>query len=120
MSDLYKSNIVKEKSYHFALRIIKLYKFLTEKQRDLSLFRQVLRSGTSIGANIEEAIGGVSRKDFLNKIYIAHKESRETSYWLRLLFNSGYLPKESFDSIISDCDELIKITGKIISTTKRK
>jgi four helix bundle protein len=118
LAEFYKSNLIKDKSYNFALRIIKLYKYLSTNNKDISLLKQVLRSGTSIGANIEEAIGAVSKKDFLNKIYIAHKESRETSYWLRLLFDSDYINKVSFDSIIADCDELIKITGKIISTIR--
>jgi len=80
-----KENILVDKSYSFALRIIKLYKYLCENKKEFVLGKQVLRSGTSIGANIEEACGGQSRKDFYAKINIAHKECRETNYWLRLL-----------------------------------
>jgi len=96
-----------------------LNKYLVDSKKEFLLSRQILRSGTSIGANVEEAIGGVSRKDFLNKIFIGHKEARETSYWLRLLFDSGYIEKKMFDSMIYDCNELIKITGKIISTSRK-
>jgi len=116
---LEKDNIIIDKSYKFALRIVKLNKYLVDSKKEFLLSRQILRSGTSIGANVEEAIGGVSRKDFLNKIFIGHKEARETSYWLRLLFDSGYIEKKMFDSMIYDCNELIKITGKIISTSRK-
>jgi four helix bundle protein len=111
------NNLIKEKSYEFALRIINVYKFLTNSKSEYLLSKQLLRCGTSIGANIEEAIGGISKKDFLNKLYISHKESRETSYWIRLLRDSNYIDDKSSESLLNDCDELIKITGKIISTT---
>ena len=113
-----KDNIIKEKSFKFSLRIIKLYKYLCEEKKEFVLSKQVLRSGTSIGANIEEAIGGISKKDFLNKLYTSYKEARETDYWLRLLRESEYLDKKLADSLCKDCEELIKITGKIISTSK--
>ena len=116
---LEKENILINKSYKFALRIINLNKFLNDNHHIYQLSKQILRSGTSIGANVEEAIGAASRKDFINKIFIGHKEARETSYWLRLLHDSGYIDKKMFDSIISDCDDLIKISGKIISTSKK-
>ena len=114
-----KENIIKDKSYKFALRIIKLYQFLSVQKQEFVLSKQVLRSGTSIGANIEEANGAVSRKDFVNKLYTAHKESRETRYWINLLRDSGYIEANASDSLIADCDDLIKITGKIISTAKK-
>ncbi|MCE1164169.1 MAG: four helix bundle protein [Bacteroidetes bacterium] len=114
-----RENIVKDKSYKFALRIIKLYQFLYNQKHESVLSKQVLRSGTSIGANIEEANGAMSRKDFLNKMYIAHKESRETHYWINLLRDSGYIDEKPACSLISDCEELIRITGKIISSTKK-
>lgn len=78
-----------------------------------------LRCGTSIGANIEEAIGGQSKKDFINKIAIAYKEARECHYWIRLLSDSGYIEIKSSDSLLKDCEELIKLSGKIISTSKQ-
>jgi four helix bundle protein len=84
-------NVVQEKSYAFALRIVRMYRHLTEKRKEFVLSKQILRSGTSIGANIEEAIGGQSGRDFLAKLNIAYKEARETHYWLRLLHDSGYL-----------------------------
>lgn len=114
-----KENIVKDKSYSFSLRIIKLYKHLADNEKEFVLSKQVLRCGTSIGANIEEAIGGQSKKDFINKISIAYKEARECHYWIRLLRDSNYLESESADTILNDCDELIKLTGKIISSSKQ-
>ncbi|MEF3691737.1 MAG: four helix bundle protein [Candidatus Moraniibacteriota bacterium] len=113
-----KNNIVQEKSYSFAIRVVKLYKYLIENQKEFILSKQILRSGTSIGANIEEAIGGQSKKDFLSKISIAYKEARETSYWLRILKDSNYLKLKQFESIFSDLEEIQKILIKIIKTTK--
>ena len=92
-------NIIQQKSYAFALRIIKLYMYLKDEKNEYTLSKQVLRSGTSIGANIEEAIGGQSSKDFLAKISIAYKEARETHYWIRLLGDSGFIkPNEKHHS----------------------
>jgi four helix bundle protein len=93
-------SIVKEKSYNFALRIVKLYKHLIEVKKEFVLSKQLLRCGTSIGANVEEALGGQSDKDFIAKISIAYKESRETNYWLRLLKDSDYLKGISKNSIL--------------------
>jgi len=111
-------NVVREKSYQFALRSIKLYRWFSEEKREYVLSKQVLRSGTSIGANVEEAIGAQSEKDFRAKMSIAYKEARETSYWLRLLHDSKYIDKASFESIHNDCEELLKILGSIIKTMK--
>jgi four helix bundle protein len=80
-----RDNVIQEKSYIFAIRIVRLYKYLIKQQKEFVLAKQILRSGTSIGANIEEAIGGQSKKDFLSKLSIAYKEARETNYWLRIL-----------------------------------
>jgi len=113
-------NIALEKSYKFALRIIKLYQYLTVEKREYVLSKQILRSGTSIGANIEEAVGGFSRKDFLAKISIAYKEARETKYWLRLLTDGGYLKKFFFDSIFGDCDELCRILAQTLITSQKQ
>jgi len=112
-----KHNIVQEKSYAFALRIIRLYKYLCTKN-EYELSKQILRSGTSIGANIEEAIGGQSTKDFISKLSIAYKEARETHYWLRLLHDSDYIETKDFETIIHDCTELLKLIGSIQQTTK--
>ena len=112
-----KENIVKNKSYAFAIRIINLYKDLTLKRKEYILSKQLLRSGTSIGANIEESVGAQSRSDFLSKLSISYKEARETSYWLRLLKDTGYLTKIEFNSINGDCEEILRILGKIQKST---
>ncbi|MDQ3022720.1 MAG: four helix bundle protein [Bacteroidota bacterium] len=114
-----RENVIKEKSYKFALRIVNLYKYLIENKREFVLSKQILRSGTSIGANIEEGIGSQSKKDFINKFCIAHKEARETHYWIRLLRDSDFLENHLSESLINDCDEILKITGKIISTSRK-
>ncbi|MBO0932265.1 four helix bundle protein [Fibrella aquatilis] len=113
-------NILLQKSFDFALRIIKMYQWLIEKHRIYSLADQILRSGTSIGANSEEAIGGYSIRNFAAKIGNSYKEARETRYWLRLLYGSGYIEKPMFDSMLSDCEELIRILGSIKKTTQHK
>ena len=113
-----KENPARDKSYDFALRIIKLYKYLIYEKKEFVLSKQVLKSGTSIGANVEEAIGGPSRRDFLAKISIAYKETRETHYWLRLLRDSNFLEKNVAHSLLGNCEELLKILGSIQKTTK--
>ena len=111
---------VRDKSYTFALKIVKLYRTLSEGKREFVLSKQVLRSGTSIGANIEEALGGQSEKDFQSKLLIAYKEARETHYWLRLLHDSGYIDDKNFDSISLDCNELLRLLGSITKSMKEK
>ncbi len=96
------NNVIQEKSYAFALRIVKLYRYLCDEKKEFILSKQIMRSGTSIGANIEEAIGGQSDRDFLSKLSIAYKEARETHYWLRLLRDSNILEDQHTDSIIID------------------
>ncbi|MFH0794763.1 MAG: four helix bundle protein [bacterium] len=113
-----KDNVIQQKSYAFAVRIVRLYQHLSAKKKEFVLSKQALRSGTSIGANVEEAIGGQSRADFLSKMSIAYKEARETSYWLRLLKDTGYLSQSEFDSIHSDAEELCRIIATIQKTTK--
>jgi len=114
-------NIIKEKSRTFALRIIRLYKYLTLNKKEYVLSKQVLRSGTSIGANIEEAQGAQTKKDFVAKIYISHKEARETKYWLELLRDGNILEKEFSKSIVDDCEEICRILASIqISCNRRK
>ena len=111
-------NIILEKSYKFSLRIVKLYLHLWEQKNEYNLSKQVLDSGTSIGANIEEGIGGSSRKDFKAKFDIAYKEARETNYWLRLLRDSQILETNLANSLIIDCEELLKIITAILNTLK--
>lgn len=111
-------NIILVKSKAFALRIIKLYRYLVENHRISALANQVLKSGTSIGANIREAIRAQSKPDFYSKMNISLKESDETAYWLELLYESDYISKEQFDSIYIDCQEIIKILASITKTQK--
>lgn len=113
-----KENIIQQKSYTFAIKIIELYKHLTETKKEFILSKQLLRSGTSIGANIEEAIGGQSKKDFISKLSIAYKEARETRYWLSLIRDTKYMTQEELSQIFDQCEEIIKIIGKIQSTIK--
>ncbi len=114
------NNVIQEKSFHFAERIVNLYRHLTVKEKEYVISKQVLRSGTSIGANVEESIGSTSIKDFQNKLSIAYKEARETRYWLKLLFSGKYINEKLFSSFINDVDELCKILGSIIKTLKSK
>ena len=111
-------NIVFEKSKKFAVRIINLYKYLNAEKKEYVLSKQILRSGTSIGANVSEALCAISRKDFLAKMYIAFKECAETKYWLDLLCETDYLNKEQYDSIVMDCSEIQKLLSAITKTTK--
>src|SRR5215218_10001179 len=111
-------SILKEKSYHFALRIENLYKFIVADKREYVLSKQVLRSGTSIGANVEEAGQGQSKADFIHKLAIAQKESFETHYWLRLLRDSEILSAKLAESLIDDCIEIQKIITASIKTAK--
>jgi len=113
-----KENVIKEKSYTFALRIIKVYKYLSEEQREFVLSKQVLRSGTSIGALVKEAEHAQSKADFINKMNIALKEANETEYWLMLLKDSDYIDEKSFNSIYQDCAEILKLLISIVKTTK--
>jgi four helix bundle protein len=113
-----KKNVIKDKSFAFALRIVKLYQFLCDTKKEYILSKQVLRSGTSIGANVRESEHGQSKADFIHKISIALKEANETEYWLELLFQSGYLDENLFLSIKQDCEEILKILTAIVKTSK--
>lgn len=113
------ASILKEKSYSFALRIVKLYQFLCEEKKEYILSKQILRSGTAIGASVREAEFGQSLADFRSKMSIALKEANETDYWLNLLKDSGYLSEKMFQSISKDCIELIKILVATVKTTKQ-
>jgi len=114
-----KENIVMNKSYAFALRIIKLYKYLIADKKEYVLSKQVLRSGTSIGALVKEAEHAQSKADFINKMNVALKEANETEYWLMLLKDSDYMDEISFSSIHSDISELIKLLASIVKTSKQ-
>ncbi len=114
-----KENIIKEKSFRFALRIIKLSKFFKNEQKDFVLSKQILRSGTSIGALIHEAEHAQSKADFINKLSIALKEANETDYWIELLFQSENITKESYQFLKPDIQELIKLLVTIIKTSKK-
>ncbi|MGA1847601.1 four helix bundle protein [Deferribacter abyssi] len=110
-------NLIKEKSYKFALEIIELYKFLNFNQKEYVMAKQILKSGTSIGANIEEAQAAQSKKDFLAKMSIASKEARETLYWLKLLDDSGYLKNyHNKDLLFTEINSIINILTKIVKT----
>ena len=112
-------NVILEKSFQFSLRILKLFRHLRDNKVERELCSQLLRSGTSIGANIEEAIGGFSRKDFTHKLEIAYREARETKYWIRLLKEGDLLEEKLAESFLNDCEEVLKILGSIIHSTKR-
>ncbi len=110
-------NIVQTKSYRFAVEIIGLYKELVSK-KEYVLSKQILKSGTSVGANIEEAIGAYSKKDFFSKITISYKEARETLYWLKLLKETDYISKEQFIRYFQSIEEIIRILTKIQKTLR--
>ena len=115
-----KANIVQQKSFSFAIRIVNLYKYLVSEKKEFVLSKQLLKSGTSIGANVEESIGGQSEKDFLSKLSISYKEARETIYWLKLLKETEYISKNEFESMYNEAEEICKILAKIIITLKSK
>ncbi|MNS37011.1 hypothetical protein D3C72_692110 [compost metagenome] len=115
-----KENVIQVKSYAFAVRIVKVYQYLCEEKKEYVLSKQLLRSGTSIGANIEEAIGGQSDKDFFAKLTIAYKEARETHYWIRLLTDTNYISKKENESLLNDINELLRIIGSIQKTLRSK
>ena len=115
-----KKSILKDKSKAFALRVIRLYKYLCEEKKEYILSKQLLRSGTSIGANIAEAFYGQSEADFVSKLSIAQKETGETMYWLELLHESEYLKRNEYDSIYSDAEELIRLLTSSIKTVKER
>ncbi len=111
-------SILKTKSYNFALRTIKLYKYLVDEKKEYVLSKQILRSGTSVGANIEEANQAQSKADFVHKLSIAHKEAFETNYWLRLLRDSEILETKIAESLLEDCEEIQRMLTSSIKTSK--
>ena len=112
-------DVLQEKSYQFALRIVKLSRYLSTEQKEFVLSKQILRSGTSIGANIEESKQAQSKLDFIHKMSIANKEAFETNYWLRLLRDSDLIKPKLAESLIDNCEELQKILVASIKTSKR-
>ena len=113
-------NIILKKTYNFALHIIELYKYLNYEKKEYTLSKQILRSGTSIGANSEEGAGSISKKEFRAKFFIAYKEARETHYWIRLLRDSKYIDKQKAAELLSDLNEILKIIGAILKTVSNK
>ncbi|MBT3478729.1 MAG: four helix bundle protein [Candidatus Marinimicrobia bacterium] len=114
-----KKNIIKDKSFDFAIRIVKLYQYLTTEKNEYVLSKQLLRSGTSVGAMVRESEHAESKADFIHKLAIAQKESNETLYWLELLNRTDYLKVSEFESINNDVTEIIKLLTSIIITTKK-
>ena len=112
------NNVILDKTFAFGLRVIKLFEHLRKKKVERDLCLELLRSGTSIGANVEEAIGGSSRRDFVHKLEIAYREARETGYWVRLLKEAGLLETKIANSFIKDCEEIIKILTAILKSSK--
>ena len=112
------NSIAYQKAYLFAIRIVKAYKYLTEEKKEYVLSKQLLRSGTSIGANIAEANGAISKADFSAKISIAYKETLESKYWLSLLKDTDYIEQKAVESIYQDIDEIAKILFTILKTTR--
>ncbi len=113
-----RENVLKDKSYDFALRIVKLYRYLVEEKKEFVLSKQVLRAGTSIGANIAEGNQAQSKADFVHKLSISHKEAFETEYWLCLLRDGVFLTAKQVDSLMENCKELQKILTTSIKTAK--
>jgi four helix bundle protein len=111
-------SVLREKSYGFALRTVKLYQYIVAEKKEYVLSKQILRSGTSIGANVEEANQAQSKADFVHKLSIAQKEAFETEYWLRLFRDSNYITAKQAESLLEDCKELQKLFTSSIRTVK--
>ena len=112
-------NVIENKSFDFAVRIVNLHKHLSAEKKEFVLSKQLLRSGTSIGANVSEAVRGQSKADFLAKMSIALKEANESHYWIRLLYKTDFLTEQQFNSIENDVVELIKILSSICKTSTK-
>ena len=110
------NSVMFEKSKRFAVRIVRMYKYLRETKKEYVLSKQVLRSGTSIGANIAEAEYAYSKRDFLNKLYVVFKECAETLYWLELLYNTEYLDEKQYFDLRDDCEEIRKMLSSATKT----
>ena len=112
------NNIIVSKSYGFAVRCVNLYKYLCEEKHDYVIGKQLMRSGTSVGANVKEAIRGVSRADFMAKLSIALKEASESEFWIEILRDTGYITPQQSESMLCDCQEVLKLLMSIIKTAK--
>ena len=115
-----KDNIIGGKSKEFAIRIVKLYKYLSDEKNEYTMSKQILKSGTSIGANVKEAVYAQSKKDFISKMNIALKEAAETEYWLEILSKTEYLTEDQYESMSQDCKELIKLLIVIVKSSKKE
>ena len=115
-----KENVIKIKNFAFALRIIKLYQYLQVEKKEHILSKQLLRCGTSIGAMVRESEQAESKPDFIHKLAIAQKEANETEYWIELLYQSGYLDKQQYESVFHDITEIRKLLTSIIKTSKTR
>ncbi len=113
-----KPNIIQEKTYSFSLKVVRLCRFLVETRKEFVLSKQLCRSGTSIGANVEEAINAQTKKDFIYKMSISLKEANETKYWIRLIIDSGCSENGNFNGLLSDIDEIIALLVSIIKTSR--
>jgi len=120
VNETMRENIVKDKSFLFAIRIVKLYKFLSDEKKEYVLSKQILRSGTSVGAMVREAEHAESINDFTHKMAIAQKEINETLFWLELLYETEYLKKDQFESLNENALEIIKLITSILKTSKSK
>ena len=115
---LMKKNLIQEKSFEFAVSVVNIYKYLSQEKKEFILSKQLLKSGTSIGANVEEGIGGQSKKDFIAKLQISLKEARETHYWLRLLKATKYLTCNESKALLDECQDIKNILIAILKSTK--
>jgi len=115
-----KDSIIKTKSFAFAVRIVRLFQWLCQTKNEYILSKQLLRCGTSIGANVEESTGSYSEKEFASKVQIAFKEALETRFWLRLLHDTDYIDTSVFESMYGDCDELVRILSSISKSLREK
>ena len=113
-----KDNIIRSKSFDFSVRIVNLYKILYYERNEKVISRQLIRSGTSVGANIEEGIAAFSKKEFIFKLQISYKEAFESRYWLKLLFKTEYIKQSEFESLLFDVEEIIKIITVIFKSSK--
>ena len=111
-------NIIAAKSYAFAVRTVNLYKYLCEEKKDYTIGKQLLRSGTSIGANVKEALRGYTKADFTSKMSISLKEASESEFWIEILRDTGYITEQQAQSLLNDCIELIKLLMTIIKTSQ--
>lgn len=113
-------NIIQHKSFAFAVRIVNVFKYLQEEMHEFTLSKQLLRCGTSIGANVKKALGGQGERDFYAKLTIAYKEARETRYWIKLLFATDYFKEQEAESLLIEIEEICKIIGAIQRTIKAR